>query len=108
MAGPGVRGSNSSTQERDLAIFLPTSYHESRRITDFLRSNRAVLLNVTEIDANLARRLVDFAAGTAYALNAKIEPLANGVYLISPQGTYISPDAKDRLQASNYRSIDFA
>src|SRR5271170_4845211 len=30
MAGPGVRGSNSSTQERDLAIFLPTSYHESR------------------------------------------------------------------------------
>jgi FtsZ-interacting cell division protein YlmF len=108
MAGPGVRGSNSTTQERDLAIFFPTTYHESRKITDLLRSNRAVLLNVTEIDANLARRLVDFAAGTAYALNAKIEPLANGVYLISPQGTYISPDAKDRLQASNYRSIDFA
>jgi FtsZ-interacting cell division protein YlmF len=108
MAGPGVRGSNSTTQERDLALFFPTTYHESRKITDLLRSNRAVLLNVTDIDANLARRLVDFAAGTAYALNAKIEPLANGVYLVSPQGTYISPDAKDRLQASNYRSIDFA
>jgi cell division inhibitor SepF len=108
MAGPGVRGSNSTTQERDLAIFIPSSYHESRRITDLLRNNRAVLLNVTELEANVARRLVDFAAGTAYALNAKIEPLANGVYLVSPQGTYISPDAKDRLQASNYRSIDFA
>ncbi|MGD0054941.1 MAG: cell division protein SepF [Acidimicrobiales bacterium] len=108
MNSSGVRGASSTTQERDIAIFFPSSYHESRRITDLLRANRAVLLNVTEIEANLARRLVDFAAGTAYAVNAKIEPLANGVYLISPQGTYISPDAKDRMRASNYRSIDFA
>jgi FtsZ-interacting cell division protein YlmF len=49
---------------------------------------------------------VDFAAGTSYALNAKIEPLSNGVYLVSPQGTHISPDMKDRLRASNYRSLD--
>jgi cell division inhibitor SepF len=61
---------------------------------------------VTEIDPGLARRLVDFAAGTAYAMNAKIEPLSNGVYLVSPQGTHISPDTKDRLRASNYRSLD--
>jgi FtsZ-interacting cell division protein YlmF len=106
MASAGPRGINATSQERDVAIFFPTTYHESRRITDMLRSNRAVLLNVTEIDPSLARRLVDFAAGTAYAMNAKIEPMTNGVYLVSPQGTHISPDTKDRLRASNYRSLD--
>jgi cell division inhibitor SepF len=106
MASAGARGAASLSQERDISIFFPTTYHESRRITDMLRSNRAVLLNVTEIDASLARRLVDFAAGTSYAMNAKIEPLANGVYLVSPQGMHVSPDAKDRLRASNYRSLD--
>jgi FtsZ-interacting cell division protein YlmF len=104
----GVRGVNATSQDRDIAIFFPSTYHESRRITDMLRGNRAVLLNVTEIDGTLARRLVDFAAGTAYAMNAKIEPLSNGVYLVSPQGTHISPDTKDRLRASNYRSLDNA
>lgn len=106
MASAGARGIASTSQDRDVAIFFPSSYHESRRITDMLRNNRAVLLNVSEVDAGLARRLVDFAAGTAYAMNAKIEPLSNGVYLVSPQGTHISPDTKDRLRASNYRSLD--
>ena len=106
MASAGPRGINASSQERDIAIFFPSTYHESRRITDMLRSNRAVLLTVTEIDPSLGRRLVDFAAGTAYAMNAKIEPMTSGVYLVSPQGTHISPDTKDRLRASNYRSLD--
>jgi cell division inhibitor SepF len=108
LASAGARGITASSQERDIAIFFPSTYHESRRITDMLRNNRAVLLNVSEVDATLGRRLVDFAAGTAYAMNAKIEPLANGVYLVSPQGTHISPDTKDRLRATNYRSLDNA
>ena len=107
MTGAGARGITAMSQERDIAIFFPNSYNESRRITDLLRSNRAVLLNVSEIDPGVGRRLVDFAAGTAYALNAKIEILVNGtVYLVSPQGTHISPDTKDRLRASNYRALD--
>ena len=107
MSGAGARGITPLSQERDIAIFFPNSYNESRRITDLLRSNRAVLLNVSEIEPGVGRRLVDFAAGTAYALNAKIEILVNGtVYLVSPQGTHISPDTKDRLRASNYRSLD--
>lgn len=92
--------------DREPAIFFPNSYNESRRITDLLRSSRAVVLNVTELEPGVSRRLVDFASGTAYALNAKIEPMAQGVYLICPQGTYVSADAKDRLRLTNFRSFE--
>jgi FtsZ-interacting cell division protein YlmF len=48
---------------------------------------------------------VDFASGTAYALNAKMEILEKGsVYLISPQGTHVSAEARERLRATNYQS----
>jgi FtsZ-interacting cell division protein YlmF len=103
MAGAPRGGSFSP--ERDVAIFAPRSYDESRRITDLLRSNRAVVLNVTSVDANLGRRLVDFASGTAYALNAKIEILGNSLYLMSPQGMHLGPEAKDRLREANYRDL---
>jgi cell division inhibitor SepF len=103
--GAATRGVASFSQERDVAIFVPRSYDESRRITDLLRSNRAVVLNVLSIDAGLGRRLVDFASGTAYALNAKIEILGNSIYLISPQGMHLGPEAKDRLRATNYRDL---
>jgi FtsZ-interacting cell division protein YlmF len=103
--GAASRGVSSFSQERDVAIFAPHSYDESRRITDLLRSNRAVVLNVLSVDSNLGRRLVDFASGTAYALNAKIEILGNSIYLISPQGMHLGPEAKDRLRATNYRDL---
>ena len=99
------RGGASLNQERDVAIFAPRSYDESRRMTDLLRSNRAVVLNVTSVDPNLGRRLVDFASGTAYALNAKIEILGNSLYLMSPQGMHLGPEAKDRLREANYRDL---
>ena len=82
-----ARGASPFQQERDVAIVAPETYDDSRRITDFLRSNRAVVLSTLDVDPGLARRLVDFTAGTAYALNAKIEMLDSGVYLICPQGT---------------------
>jgi cell division inhibitor SepF len=99
------RAVSSFSPERDVAIFAPRSYDESRRITDLLRANRAVVLNVNSVDANLGRRLVDFASGTAYALNAKIEILGNSLYLMSPQGMHLGPEAKDRLREANYRDL---
>ena len=99
------RAVSSFSPERDVAIFAPRSYDESRRITDLLRANRAVVLNVNSVDPNLGRRLVDFASGTAYALNAKIEILGNSLYLMSPQGMHLGPEAKDRLREANYRDL---
>src|SRR5579863_6900434 len=105
MASASPRGLASFSPERDVAIFAPRSYDESRRITDLLRANRAVVLNVASVDPNLGRRLVDFASGTAYALNAKIEILGNSLYLMSPQGMHLGPEAKDRLREANYRDL---
>ena len=91
--------------DEELAIFFPVDYNDSRRVTDMLRSNRPIVLNVRDLDADTARRLVDFTAGTIYALNAGIERLASGVYLICPRGTYVGPDAKARLRAAGYRTL---
>ncbi len=104
----GSRNVSAFSQERDVAVVAPLTYDDSRRITDLLRSNRAVVLSTLDADPGLARRLVDFTAGTAYAVNAKIEMLIRGVYLISPQGMHLGPEAKERLRAQNYHSLDLA
>ncbi|HEY5103718.1 MAG TPA: cell division protein SepF [Acidimicrobiales bacterium] len=109
MANPNAaRGISAFSQERDVAVVAPLTYDDSRRITDFLRSNRAVVLTTLDVDQSLARRLVDFTAGTSYALNAKIEMLVRGVYLISPQGMHVGPEAKENLRATNYHGYDQA
>ncbi|MHB8379614.1 MAG: cell division protein SepF [Acidimicrobiales bacterium] len=109
IANPNAaRGISPFSQERDVAIVTPGNYDDSRRITDLLRSNRAVVLTTLDVDPSLARRLVDFTAGTAYAMNAKIEMLVRGVYLVSPQGMHVGPEIKERLRAADYHAFDQA
>jgi len=109
IANPNAaRGVSPFSQERDVAVVSPGNYDDSRRITDLLRSNRAVVLTTLDVDQSLARRLVDFTAGTAYAMNAKIEMLVRGVYLISPQGMHVGPEIKERLRAANHHAFDQA
>jgi len=109
IANPNAaRGVSPFSQERDVAVVSPGNYDDSRRITDLLRANRAVVLTTLDVDQSLARRLVDFTAGTAYAMNAKIEMLVRGVYLISPQGMHVGPEIKERLRAANHHAFDQA
>ncbi len=104
----GARTVSSFSSERDLVVVTPQAYDDSRRITDHLRGNRAVVLTTLGVEQALARRLVDFTAGTAYALNARIEPLLRGVYLISPQGLYVGPDVKERMRSGDYAGFEQA
>ncbi len=106
MPSPRPRPPATLANEYEPAILFPQSYNESRRITDLLRGSRVVVLNVSDLEPAVARRLVDFASGTAYALSAKIEILDQGIYLICPQGSHFSADARASLRASRYRSLD--
>jgi FtsZ-interacting cell division protein YlmF len=94
---PGV---SSFSAERDVVVFVPTQFNDSSRITDSLRQNRCVLLKVAGATPTLQRRVVDYACGTAFALNARIEPLREKLYLIVPNNMHVDPETKDRLRDS--------
>jgi FtsZ-interacting cell division protein YlmF len=104
----GIRGVAVYAAEQDIEIMTPFEFNECQRITDQLRLNRTVILVVTQCGPAVARRLIDFAAGTAYALRATVETLEKGaVYAISPHGDSLSPEARARLVASNYSSVGY-
>ena len=104
----GIRGVAVYAAEQDIEIMTPFEFNECQRITDQLRLNRTVILVVTQCGPAVARRLIDFAAGTAYALRATVETLEKGaVYAISPHGDSLSPEVRARLVASNYSSVGY-
>jgi FtsZ-interacting cell division protein YlmF len=93
-------GYSSFNEDRDVAVYVPTHFNDSKRITDLLRQNRCVLVKTLGVDSDLARRTVDYACGTVFALNGAIEKLAPHLFLLSPQGLHVTPDVKDRLRVA--------
>ncbi len=77
-----------------IVTLQPTSFAEARTIGEHYRDGTPVIINLTELDDSDARRLVDFAAGLAFALRGSIDKVTNKVFLISPPNQ--DPTAEDK------------
>ena len=67
-------------------------------IAEHLRSKHAVVLNLESTNKDVARRLVDFLSGCAYALDGKIKKIAISTYIITPYNVDIVGDLIDELE----------
>ena len=88
---------NASTQLQ-VVLVRPDSFDSVGQIADHLRERRAVLLNLEQTEKNVARRLVDFLSGCAYALDGKIKKVATSTYLVTPFGVDIMGDVMEELE----------
>ena len=72
--------------------------HATTQMQEHLRSKHAVVLNLEATNKDVARRLVDFLSGCAYALDGKIKKIAISTYLITPYNVDILGDVVDELE----------
>jgi len=62
----------------------PRSYNDARRIGEEYRAGSPVIMNLTEMTDNDAKRIVDFAAGLVFGMHGSIERVTAKVFLLSP------------------------
>ena len=67
-------------------------------IADHLRDKQALVLNLESTNKDVARRLVDFLSGCAYALDGKIKKVAISTYLITPYNVDVVGDLVEELE----------
>jgi cell division inhibitor SepF len=70
---------------------------DAEQIAMHAREGDFVLMNLQGVADDLARRLVDFAAGLQAGLLGKMERTANKVYLLRPADSEMPEDEKARL-----------
>ena len=81
-----------------VVLFRPTSFNEATKAADDLRQRKAVIVNMENVDAAMARRVVDFLSGCAYALDGKVKKIALATYLFCPHSRDVMGDL-ETLQA---------
>ncbi len=65
-------------------------FAEARIIGEKYREGKPVILDMTEMDDSDARRLVDFAAGLAFALRGSIDKVTTKVFMLLPPDTDVA------------------
>ena len=79
-------------------VVAPTQFGDARHIADRLMANQPVIVNLQVADRELMRRMIDFCSGVTYALNGKMERVADKVFLVTPSNVKVSAEERQRLQ----------
>lgn len=83
---------NMNSGKQEVVLFRPTCFNDSTKAADDLRDKKAIIVNMENVDNALARRVVDFLTGCAYALDGKVNKIAQSTYLFCPHSMDVSGD----------------
>lgn len=80
---------NFAGREAQVILFSPKTFDEAGEVVNHILQNSSVVMTLEGLPTDLARRLLDFISGIAFALQGKITPVSAKTYFITPQNVDI-------------------
>ena len=87
-----------TTTQLQVVLVKPERFENASEIADHLKDKRTVVLNLESTNKDVARRLIDFLSGVAYAGEGKIKKVAANTYMITPYHVELEGDLIDELE----------
>lgn len=87
-----------ATTQLKVVLVKPERFENASEIADHLKDKRTVVLNLESTNKDVARRLIDFLSGVAYAGEGKIKKVAANTFIITPYHVDIEGDLIDELE----------
>jgi len=87
-----------ATTQLKVVLVKPERFENASEIADQLKEKRTVVLNLESTNKDVARRLIDFLSGVAYAGEGKIKKVAANTYIITPYHVELEGDLIDELE----------
>ena len=101
---PRLRSVETATSQQPAAppaarvhLVVPRSFNDAQSLADRFKAGIPVILNLQGTDAELSKRLIDFASGLTYALGGGMQRVADKVFLLTPQNVQVSAEERARL-----------
>ena len=88
---------NGRTGGVQVHLVIPKSFNDAQQVADQFKDSVPVILNLQGIDAELSKRLIDFASGLTYALDGGMQRIADKVFLLTPRNVEVSAEERARL-----------
>ena len=99
-SGPARVVNLNNNTAMQVVLVKPDRFDTVSEIADNLRDKKAIVLNLESTNKDVARRLVDFLSGVAYALDGKIKKVAISTYILTPYNVEIVGDLVEELENS--------
>lgn len=87
-----------ATAQLQVVLVKPERFDDASTVADHLNAKRTVVLNLESANKDVARRILDFLSGVAYANDGQIKKVANCTFIITPYNVGLMGDLLDELE----------
>jgi cell division inhibitor SepF len=83
-------------------LIEPSGFNDAEEIGEKFKADIPVIVNLQAMEAETAKRLIDFAAGLTFGLDGRIQRVADKVFLLTPRNVEVSAEERRRLQERGF------
>ena len=101
---------SEALQENDgnnkMILLEPRAYSESQQIADHLKQRNTVVVNLKRVTSDQAKRIIDFLAGTIYAIGGDLQKIGGGIFLCTPNNVNVQGKISDDKEGKDIHDND--
>lgn len=100
-----VKPARSVGAMNEIVTVHPTQYSDAQSVAENFRSGVPVIINLSRMNENDAKRMIDFSSGLTMGLNGKIERVTSKVFLLSPEHILVSGEESSETDDASQGSF---
>lgn len=84
----------------DMKVFIcePVKYEDCTKAVDEIKNRKVVVLNIEGMELEDQKQVFEFIKGAVYALEASIQKISNGIFVLAPNNVQIDGRLSDRYE----------
>lgn len=75
---------------QNVVVYEPRTPEDVQILIDYLKRKEPAIINLDNVEVDVAQRVLDFVSGAIYALNGSVHRVAGNIFLMSPEGVEIT------------------
>lgn len=88
-----IKSVSRGDRRMEIVVLKPTNFDtDSRKITEHLKYNRTVMIDLEGITIDLAQRVVDYASGSSNAIEGDFSIVSKNFVIVSPPAVRVLGD----------------
>ena len=97
-------GGNKYTSQFKMVVIEPNGFEECPKLVDSLKAKKPVIINLENLETDVARKIFDFLSGATYALNGNVQKVTNNIFVFAPENVDVTYKDSTKQVASSASS----
>ena len=88
-----------------MIVIEPKNFEECSKLVDNLKARKPVIINLENVETDLARKIFDFLSGATCALSGNVQRVTQNIFIFAPANVDIAAKLGRNTEAPSSKSV---